>query len=815
MIVYKVFLGKLSLPPLLIAIASIGSVPAGPAGDATSPRVAAKTADRGTLMIADFEEPDVLDRLGWNDGVSVSLTDQDAVTGQRALEVRVKPFSSHGNKWPYLFFNQRYFRTPVDLTRHSRIAASVRNVTDGLATVRITLSSKPYNDGGRNLEGEGFVIPGGATMVCSLPTSLFRLGLNDPSSVQMLMFVFPANERNAVYRIDAIQAAYDPVEGSPAEKLAAEADALLQQIESLEQRVNWKAVPAAKVDALRNRIPELAATVHQVIGRAQTAGEKGWRGAFNSSRDELDTVSRQLGEFALADKVGFHLWQRSPYTYVYRDALPDFASAEVARIDVKMARNEFRNASFMVTACDADLELVVDVKSEAAGFADAVRLRWAEFVTLPDGQEYGDVLVPLEGPLAIPRGESRELWLTFDARWSGLGAGSYDFRLELRDLTSGTRRAVPGNLRVWDLELPSYDILPNNAYVEYHNSEIGAKVPEQGVRHMKMYGVNMVYVLPNELPWPVKVDDALNITAFDATGLTRRIKSILKAWKVAPGDERLRWIFSLSGAPDRLLESETPVYPSAQWKSVLAGWLRRFREFMTSLEIADEDWMFVLADESSESVLVTYEIPFAEMLKDIDPRISLSCNASQVINDAEMTDRFLKVFDVLQPNLDALKKSPALRQWIGTNRRPLWTYRCESMAGVDRNLYDYYRVYAWDMLRYGITGTGIWTYCAQGTSPWGKTKRGIGYNLVFKHREKAEVVHSRRYELYREGADDYRYIQALLATARQKGEAAEREAQDLISEALADITANVRDVTRCEKWRLRLANEILRQRSPP
>jgi len=365
------------------------------------------------------------------------------------------------------------------------------------------------------------------------------------------------------------------------------------------------------------------------------------------------------------------------------------------------------------------------------------------------------------------------------------------------------------------MELPSYDILPNNAYVEYHNSEIGAKVPEQGVRHMKMYGVNMVYVLPNELPWPVKVDDALNITAFDATGLTRRIKSILKAWKVAPGDERLRWIFSLSGAPDRLLESETPVYPSAQWKSVLAGWLRRFREFMTSLEIADEDWMFVLADESSESVLVTYEIPFAEMLKDIDPRISLSCNASQVINDAEMTDRFLKVFDVLQPNLDALKKSPALRQWIGTNRRPLWTYRCESMAGVDRNLYDYYRVYAWDMLRYGITGTGIWTYCAQGTSPWGKTKRGIGYNLVFKHREKAEVVHSRRYELYREGADDYRYIQALLATARQKGEAAEREAQDLISEALADITANVRDVTRCEKWRLRLANEILRQRSPP
>ena len=31
-------------------------------------------ADPGTLMIADFEEPDVLERIGWNEGVSVSLS---------------------------------------------------------------------------------------------------------------------------------------------------------------------------------------------------------------------------------------------------------------------------------------------------------------------------------------------------------------------------------------------------------------------------------------------------------------------------------------------------------------------------------------------------------------------------------------------------------------------------------------------------------------------------------------------------------------------------------------------------------------------
>ncbi len=763
------------------------------------------------LVIVDLDAPDVLDLIGSNEGVSVSLTGEE---GERALEVRVEPFSVHGNKWPYVFFNDRYFREPSDLSRHSRMTATVRNATEGLATVSIRLSSKPYNDGGRNLEGEGFVIPGGTTMECSLSTSLFRLPMNDPSSIQMLMFIFPANERNVVYRIEEIEAVYDPVEGSPTERLLADAEDLLRQIGALEQRVNWDALAADQAAALRQRIPELAASVARVLDVAETAETEGWRGTYNKNRDVVVATSRRLGEFVLADKTSFHLWGRSPYTYCYRDALPDFDSPTVDEIEVSMARNEFRDATFMVTACGETVDLEVRVDAERTDLTEAVQLRWSEFVTPPGGEEYADVLVPMDGPLSIPDGESRELWVTFDGRQHRLAAGRHALRLELHDRGSGLIRSVPVELTVWDFELPSYDLLPNNAYVEYHNSEIGAKVPAQGVRHMKMYGVNTVYVYPHELPWPVEVDEALNITTFDATTLVDRIKPIQQAWDAAPGEERLRWIFALTGAPERLVKDEGIAYPSEQWRSVLAQWLPRFRELMTSLGIADDDWMFVLADESSESVLVTYEIPFAEMIKQIDSRITLSCNASQVISDAAMAERFFRAFDVLQPSLESIKESPALRDWLRGSRGPVWTYRCQSMAGVDRNLYDYYRVYAWDMIEYGITGMGVWTYCAQGESPWGETKRGIGYNLVFKHRDRDEVVHSRRYEFYREGADDYRYVQALLVAAREQGEAAEAKAHELIRGATADIRADVGDVNRCEKWRERIASEILRLRGP-
>jgi hypothetical protein len=189
--------------------------------------------------------------------------------------------------------------------------------------------------------------------------------MNDPSSIQMLMFVFPANEVEAVYHIDAIRAVYDPVDGSPAERLATDAAELARQIEGVKQKVQWTAVPADRAAALRARIPELAAEVKGVLEASTAAATDGFGGHYNEKRATLDRVRHRLGEFVLADKAGFYVWQRSPYTYVLRDELPDFSSPEVGRLDLQMAGNEFRDRSFMVSAGDADVELEVSLQSPA------------------------------------------------------------------------------------------------------------------------------------------------------------------------------------------------------------------------------------------------------------------------------------------------------------------------------------------------------------------------------------------------------------------------------------------------------------------
>ena len=52
-------------------------------------------------------------------------------------------------------------------------------------------------------------------------------------------------------------------------------------------------------------------------------------------------------------------------------------------------------------------------------------------------------------------------------------------------------------------------------------------------------------------------------------------------------------------------------------------------------------------------------------------------------------------------------------------------------------------------------------------------------------------------------------MRALLAVSRQRGAQVEQEAAALVQEAIADITADVSDVTRAERWRLRLDERIL------
>ena len=785
----------------LVVLAEVCSCADGRAGRGTTK----------TLMIADFEDESVLDLIDTS-GVSISLTDKDVVTGKRALEVRVRPFAVHQNHWPVIVLADKFLKKAIDCSNYSHIAVTIRNVTEGMAGVKVNLTSLAHGDGGRALDETYWEIPAGESMLCTFPMSGLPKPMNDPSHIGLIMILFPDNEVDAVYRIDTIQAVYDPAQGSPAETLVSYAQSVGQQLEAAYKKVDWNAVP----DDVRGDIqPRFKGYIQQVKGIQSVAAAgltEGLQGKYNSNKEQLDKISRQLGQVRLADKRDFFAWEISPYINVYRDERVDFDSPELKAIDIKMALDEYRDKVFMVSSCGKDLRLGVEVRPSGALPAKAIWVREALYINFKkDLEALGDALYDLEGPLQVPKNECRQVWLTFDSRYSGLQPGEYSFSVVLTDLDTGTERQIPGTVTVWDFELPNYDSLANNGYVEFFNSEVGLKVRDKGVEHMKRYGLNMVLVYWNYMPWPVDLDANGNIINFDTTNLEGQVRSVVEAWKAAPGNnERLRFILAISNSPKNLLKRKDIAYPSDEWKNVMGQWLQMLKQSMGQMGVAEEDYVLMLTDESNMTVLLNYELPLAEMIMDVAPGTKIMTNRGPGIKDRDMSFRFYKAFDSMLSRGDRDEQYPYLQDWIklGNKQPELWTYKCHDMSARYSNLYEYYRVYGWENFAWGITGPGLWTYCARGTSPWGDEKIMIGHGLVFKHKDKNDIVHSRRYEFYREGVDDYRYLVTLTDLAKLKSPAAQASAEKLVDQALADIKSNMQDTTRCEKWRMRVAQEI-------
>ncbi len=468
----------------------------------------------------------------------------------------------------------------------------------------------------------------------------------------------------------------------------------------------------------------------------------------------------------------------------------------------------------MVTAMDDDAELQVSVTSPKGLPAGAIRLERIDYTANAKDIETGDLVYPLAEPVVIPKGQSRQLRVRFDTRNNKIAPGKYSFKVNLKDLQSGVVKALPGTLEVWNIQLPNYDVIRNNGYSQLEESNFTPEALHAVVRDMKMYGQNVLYVSPLEAPRPLDVDDSGNVGRYDDTAFFARIKPFVKDWNAAPGTDTVFFIFSTSSfTPDFGQPAGRFEFGSEPWKNLLGQWLRHFKAVVRECGIPDDKWSMTLADESSESALITYEIPMAEAIKRAEPGIKVLANASALINDPAVAKRFFSVFDTIQPVYwDGLKHDQRLKEWMLTNARQsgktVWTYSCAGdWNQKGKNTYDYYRVYLWELWREGITGSGLWTYCAHMTA-----HAKNGYLMIFNRDDK--MVHARRYAIYNEGLDDYRYLSLLTTVAKKKGPAAQKQAEKLISDAISDITADTSDVTRCDKWRAKIAAETLKLKGP-
>jgi hypothetical protein len=366
---------------------------------------------------------------------------------------------------------------------------------------------------------------------------------------------------------------------------------------------------------------------------------------------------------------------------------------------------------------------------------------------------------------------------------------------------------VPGRLEVWNFTLPSYDVMPNNGYAELDSSEFAhGKLADLAVEDMKTFGMNIISIHPVEMPKIVELGQGNTIMKIDTRTLETRLSQVVRRWRETPGSDKLKLSLSISGMYDLGVKGLDDPLPNSRWQTVLNQWVKVLVAMMTKYGLSYDDWFMSLGDEASESALVNLEIPVAKGLKLADSRIRLINNTSTTINDPEMAKQFYKTFDILQPHLPQFKSQIVLRRWMQQADKPIWTYKClGDLGALGKNPYEYYRVYGWDLVKYGLTGSGLWTYCAQAQS-----QPNAGFILIYKHPERDLVLHSRRFEFFREGIDDYRYIWKLREVVASKGPSAVKSAEALIVEAVSDVIGHPADSNRADLWRTKIAERILK-----
>jgi len=476
-------------------------------------------------------------------------------------------------------------------------------------------------------------------------------------------------------------------------------------------------------------------------------------------------------------------WQKSPWDNLDMVQFPPTALQECRALAVTMGQKEYESASFVLTnLSDKELAFTVSLRPSKL----AVTLRQAMWVTEYDGARCNGALPLLEGPLIIPSGESREVWLTVQTR--GEKAGDYQTSLEIK-APGVPPTTIPLRVKVVPVALPDDKPLYTHYWdylvPQWHGWELTRAYVEDLKRHYVNVGVMH--------PWPLRMQ-------FDAAGGLKQdytdLDTALEAYRLL--------------APKiLLLNLLSEVYLEKQDGFLSEAWQARFRDWLTDLvkHLAAKGFGYDrIVIYPYDETLRPEVAAMARLIKETDPKLRVYVNT---IGQTEEQVRAVAPYvDLWDPYLyDYLSVPPydrpaALRKLASSllrkDDRLFWTY-ANPLTNQPKLAPPYrdYRLVPWRAWTLGMGGCGYWIYSYK--THWNSFKHEDGPNWAVVYLADAKdapaglspkelVVPSKRWEATREGVEDYCYLYMLrqaIAAAEKRG--APRQVVAEARKALADL----------------------------
>ena len=463
-------------------------------------------------------------------------------------------------------------------------------------------------------------------------------------------------------------------------------------------------------------------------------------------------------------------WVR-PFADTSPAAISRPGAATVEEMD--MLRGELEPACLRLTnLTTAAQRASLTVRTLQAPTGDALptgNLTWRElrYVELRTGELLADPLVRIgtgAGPVDIdlPAGMSRDIWLMVASH--GVNANRYEGRVSVE--AAGDRRDVALAVQVHAIDFPDRVPIHTFAYAYTFWSMLKGRTAESRA-DLIAHRINTYVIQKQFTPWP-RFDDDANWLGMDWAGMDEQIA-------LHPDAKCLLLIPMLasSSAAGRLPPKGGPEYPSDEWKALVARWARELAAGMAKRGFAYDQWALYLVDEPTRE-RARLARHAGDGVHQGDPGIRVFENPYNGTTDADM-EFMAPAVDIWCPSLDTAKGERL--DFCRRTAQHVWMYQ---VLGKRSHPLGHYRLGFWQAFVKDLGGYGFWNYADCRGSAWDAFDHPRHDYAVVYDGDESELTPSRRWEGYREGAEDF----AMLAMLAKRPGWNRRSVSDLAQQVL-------------------------------
>jgi len=349
------------------------------------------------------------------------------------------------------------------------------------------------------------------------------------------------------------------------------------------------------------------------------------------------------------------------------------------------------------------------------------------------------------GPIevALAPGMTRDVWLMISS--DSVEAGLYEGRLSVT--ANDGKRDLRLSARVYPLDFPDQVPIHTFAYAYTFWSILKGRTLESRADLIN-HRINTYVIQRYFTPWP-QFDDEGNWLGLKWDKMDEQIA-------LHPDAKCFLLIPSLYSSDDsgRMPPKTGPDYPSDEWKALVARWARELAEGMKKRGFDYDQWGVYLVDEPSGE-RARKARHGGDAVRMGDPNIRRFANPYGSATDEDM-ELMAPAVDIWCPMLNTAKG-----ERLGFCRKTapeVWMYQVLSKRSHPLGAY---RLGFWKAFVKELGGYGFWDYADCSGSAWDAYDNPRhDYGVVYDGDE-TDLTPSRRWEGYREGAEDFMLLSML------------------------------------------------------